>query len=149
MLSVPSTSSLPICLDLANECLWRGVQAIPLRPKTFAVLRYLLDHPGQLVTKAALLDAVWPAIAVGDGGLMVCMHELRRALGDNPKAPGISRPCPGAAIGSLGTSPSCTICPQCERNYRGRGSWESASLIWPRASTGVCSYEWTPVSPRS
>jgi predicted ATPase/DNA-binding winged helix-turn-helix (wHTH) protein len=87
MRSVPSTSSLPICLDLASECLWRGAQAIPLRPKTFAVLRYLLDHPGQLVTKATLLDAVWPDITIGDGGLMVCMHELRRALGDNPKAP--------------------------------------------------------------
>jgi DNA-binding response OmpR family regulator len=55
---VPSTSSLRLCLDFASECLWRGAQAIPLRPKTFAVLRYLLDHPGQLVTKAAILDAV-------------------------------------------------------------------------------------------
>jgi DNA-binding winged helix-turn-helix (wHTH) protein len=87
MRSVPSTPSLPVRLDLANECLWRGAQAIPLRPKTFAVLRYLLDHPGQLVTKTAILDAVWPDITVGDGGLMVCMHELRRALGDDPKAP--------------------------------------------------------------
>ncbi|HSF30639.1 MAG TPA: AAA family ATPase [Candidatus Tectomicrobia bacterium] len=84
---MPSTSFLPICLDLASECLWRGAQAIPLRPKTFAVLRYLLDHPGQLLTKTAILDAVWPGITIGDGGLMVCMHELRRALGDDPKAP--------------------------------------------------------------
>jgi predicted ATPase/DNA-binding winged helix-turn-helix (wHTH) protein len=87
MRSAPSSSSPPICLELASECLWRGAQAIPLRPKTFAVLRYLLDHPGQLVTKTALLDAVWPDITIGDGGLMVCMHELRRALGDDPKAP--------------------------------------------------------------
>jgi predicted ATPase len=58
-----------------------------LRPKTFAVLRYLLDRPDQLVTKTAILDAVWPGITIGDGGLMVCMHELRRALGDDPKAP--------------------------------------------------------------
>jgi DNA-binding winged helix-turn-helix (wHTH) protein len=87
MPSVPSTSSLPICLDLASECLWRGAQAIPLRPKTFAVLRYLLDHPGQLVTKTAILDIVWPDVTVGNSGLMVCMHELRRALEDDPKAP--------------------------------------------------------------
>jgi predicted ATPase/type II secretory pathway predicted ATPase ExeA len=40
-----------------------------------------------MVTKAAILDAVWPDITVGEGGLMVCMHELRRALGDDPKAP--------------------------------------------------------------
>jgi predicted ATPase len=87
MRSAPSSSSPPICLDLASECLWRGAQAIPLRPKTFAVLRYLLDHPGQLVTKTAILDIVWPDVTVGNSGLMVCMHELRRALEDDPKAP--------------------------------------------------------------
>jgi predicted ATPase/DNA-binding winged helix-turn-helix (wHTH) protein len=74
-------------LDLTNECLWCGARAIPLRPKTFAVLRYLAEHPGQLVTQEALLDAVWPNTAVGAGGLMVCIRELRRALGDDAKAP--------------------------------------------------------------
>src|SRR5262245_27993284 len=90
MSRVPSSlslTSLPVRLDLANKCLWHGTQAIPLRPKTFAVLRYLVEHPGQLVTKAALLDAVWSETTVSDGGLMVCLHELRRALGDDPKTP--------------------------------------------------------------
>ena len=32
---------------------------ISLRRKTFDVLLYLVDHAGQLVTKAALLDAIW------------------------------------------------------------------------------------------
>jgi predicted ATPase/DNA-binding winged helix-turn-helix (wHTH) protein len=74
-------------LDLTNVCLWRGAQQIPLRPKTFAVLRCLLAHRGQLVTKAALLDAVWPEITVNDVALMICIRELRQALGDDPKAP--------------------------------------------------------------
>ena len=42
---------MPFSLDLANECLWKGSQAIKLRPKAFAVLEYLLGRPGQLVTK--------------------------------------------------------------------------------------------------
>lgn len=74
-------------LDLANEFLWRGEHAILLRPKTFAVLRCLAERSGQLVTKAALCRAVWPDVAVDDGGLMVCIAELRRELGDDPKSP--------------------------------------------------------------
>jgi DNA-binding winged helix-turn-helix (wHTH) protein/predicted ATPase len=79
--------SSPICLDLANECLRQGMQVIPLRPKTFAVLRCLVEHAGQLVPKAALFDAVWPATAVSDNVLMVCIGELRHALRDDLKTP--------------------------------------------------------------
>src|SRR5438093_9709612 len=51
----------PFCLDLANECLWKGPQAIKLRPKAFAVLDYLVGRPAQLVTQEELCNAVWPA----------------------------------------------------------------------------------------
>ena len=77
----------PFSLDLANECLWRGSQAIKLRPKAFAVLNYLLGRPGQLITKEELLNAVWPETFVGDAVLKVVIRELREALGDDPKSP--------------------------------------------------------------
>ena len=60
---------------------------MPLRPKTFALLAYLVAHAGQVVTKEALLDAVWPETAVGDGVLKTGMNELRQALGETAKAP--------------------------------------------------------------
>jgi DNA-binding winged helix-turn-helix (wHTH) protein len=81
--SLPPAS--PICLDLANECLRYEAQTISLRPKTFAVLRCLIEHADQLVSKTALLEAVWPATVVSDGVLMVCIRELRQALGDDPR----------------------------------------------------------------
>jgi len=59
----------PFRLDLANASLWHAEQPVPLRPKTFAVLVYLVTHAGQLVTKDALFDAIWPETAVGDGVL--------------------------------------------------------------------------------
>jgi DNA-binding response OmpR family regulator len=59
-----SPSAVPVWLDLANERLWCGDQARVLRPKTFALLRYLAEHPGQLLTKAALLEALWPETTV-------------------------------------------------------------------------------------
>ncbi|HSB09874.1 MAG TPA: AAA family ATPase [Blastocatellia bacterium] len=77
----------PFWLDLANECLWRGSQAIKLRPKAFAVLAYLLGRPGQLVTKEELLNAVWPGTFIGEAVLKVAVRQLREALGDDPKSP--------------------------------------------------------------
>jgi len=77
----------PFWLDLANECLWRGSQAIKLRPKAFAVLHYLLERSGQLVTKEQLLNAVWPETFVTDAVLKVTIRQLRNVLGDDPNAP--------------------------------------------------------------
>jgi len=77
----------PFCLDLANECLWRGSQAIKLRPKAFALLHYLLERSGQLVTKEQLLNAVWPETFVSDAVLKVTIRQLRNALDDAPNSP--------------------------------------------------------------
>lgn len=77
----------PFRLDATNAQLWRGDQAINLRRKTFDVLLYLVDHPGRLVTKAALLDAVWAGVMVSDSMPATCVAELRRALGDEAKTP--------------------------------------------------------------
>jgi DNA-binding winged helix-turn-helix (wHTH) protein/tetratricopeptide (TPR) repeat protein len=74
-------------LDVRNACLLRGKQAIVLTPKALNVLRYLVEHAGQLVTKDDLWRAVWPGISVTDATLTVCLSEIRRALGDQPKAP--------------------------------------------------------------
>ena len=74
-------------LDVTNECLWQGLQSISLRPKAFAVLKHLVDRPGQLVTKQQLLEAVWPATFVSDAVLKDSVRQLREALGDDAAAP--------------------------------------------------------------
>ncbi len=79
----------PFRLDSVNQQLWRGEEEIVLRRKTFDVLCYLADHPSQLVTKAMLLDAVWPGIVVSDSMPATCVAELRRALGDDARTPHI------------------------------------------------------------
>src|SRR5262249_10088173 len=77
----------PFRLDPDNACLWRGTKAVRLTPKAFAVLQCLVERPGRLVTKDLLLESVWPATAVGDAVLKVCVREIRRALGDRVGAP--------------------------------------------------------------
>lgn len=69
-------------LDLVNQCLLRDAELVPLAPKPFALLCYLVANPGRLVTKDELLDAVWPDTYVGDAVLKVAIGKVRRALGD-------------------------------------------------------------------
>ena len=77
----------PFRLELGNERLWRENTQVVLRRKTFAVLQHLVERHGQLVTKAQVLEAVWPDTYVGEVALTICITELRKALGDAPKAP--------------------------------------------------------------
>jgi hypothetical protein len=51
----------PFCLDVTHGCLWRGEQPIALRPRSLAVLQYLVKPPARLVTKAELRRQVWRA----------------------------------------------------------------------------------------
>lgn len=74
-------------LDVDNECVWRDTQPLSLRPNTFAVLRYLVEHPGRLVSKDELLNALWSDVYVSDAVLRVCIRELREVLDDNPRTP--------------------------------------------------------------
>lgn len=72
----------PFRLDLRAGRLSRDGAPVPLRPKTYAVLAYLLAHHGALITKEALLDAVWGETAVTDDVVRISVRELRSALGD-------------------------------------------------------------------
>ena len=65
----------------------RGDSVVPLTPKLLDLLLHLLDHAGELVTKEALLDAIWPDANVTDNALTQAISELRQALGDDPSSP--------------------------------------------------------------
>jgi DNA-binding winged helix-turn-helix (wHTH) protein len=69
-------------LDLERGFLRRDETDVPLRPKAYDALAYLVARHGKLVTKAELIAAVWPATSVTDNSLSHCLLEIRRALGD-------------------------------------------------------------------
>jgi DNA-binding winged helix-turn-helix (wHTH) protein/tetratricopeptide (TPR) repeat protein len=77
----------PFSLDPANEQLWRGKQEVPLKPKTFSVLRYLAERPQRLISKQELLDALWGEVHVGDAVLKTHLREIRVALHDDVRSP--------------------------------------------------------------
>src|SRR6267154_6543395 len=73
-------------LDPANQCLWRRGDSeeearVALTPKAFDVLRYLVEHAGQLVNHNELLDDLWPRAYVQPEVLKHQVLELRKVLG--------------------------------------------------------------------
>ncbi|MGB7926060.1 MAG: winged helix-turn-helix domain-containing protein [Pyrinomonadaceae bacterium] len=70
-------------LDLSRGCLLRGVEEVKLRPKSFEVLRLLVENSDRLVSKAELMQTVWPDSFVTDDSLVQCLIEIRRALADD------------------------------------------------------------------
>jgi predicted ATPase len=74
-------------LDTRNECLWRDEEQVALPPRPFTVLRYLVEHPGRLITHDELLDALWPETYVQPQVLRTYMLELRKLLGDDAAEP--------------------------------------------------------------
>ena len=74
-------------LDEADARLTRDGKPIALAPKPFAVLCALTRTPQMLVTKNALLDAVWGHRFVTESVLKSAISEVRAALGDDPKQP--------------------------------------------------------------
>jgi DNA-binding response OmpR family regulator len=56
----------PFRVDATNEVLWRNAETIPLRPKSFALLRYLADH---LIAENPLSSQIEAVEAAGVGGI--------------------------------------------------------------------------------
>jgi class 3 adenylate cyclase/tetratricopeptide (TPR) repeat protein len=64
---------------------------VPLRPKAFEVLAYLLAHRERIISKAELLEHLWPGQFIGDATLNSCIKEVRRAIGDRGAMPRLLR----------------------------------------------------------
>src|SRR3984957_595191 len=79
----------PFRLDKVNQTLWRQTPGSPeeqvaLNPKAFALLHYLIENSGRLVTHEELLDAVWPDVHVQPEVIKSHILAIRTALGDTP-----------------------------------------------------------------
>src|SRR5215213_2143251 len=62
---------------------WKSGAAVPLEPKAFEVLLFLIQNRGRVVQKRELLDAVWRDTFVGENALTREIAQLRKALGED------------------------------------------------------------------
>jgi DNA-binding winged helix-turn-helix (wHTH) protein len=74
-------------LDADLCLLTRGLEVVPLPPKTFELLLELVRRAPGVVRRQELIDSVWPKELVNDEALTQRLMLLRRILGDDPKTP--------------------------------------------------------------
>ena len=75
-------------VDLAGHRLLRDGQALPIKPKAFELLAFLLRNPGQAFTRDQLLEHVWGYDYAGETRTVdVHVHWLRSTLEDDATAP--------------------------------------------------------------
>ena len=74
-------------LDTVSHCLWHGEDRVPLTPKAFDVLRYLVEHADRLVTQDEILGALWPETYVNPEVIKKYVLGIRKALGDRHEKP--------------------------------------------------------------
>ncbi|HUR97434.1 MAG TPA: winged helix-turn-helix domain-containing protein [Pyrinomonadaceae bacterium] len=74
-------------LNVEDHTLSRGGENIPITPKMFDLLLVLLQHPGRVLRKDFLLQAVWPDSFVEEGNITFNIRQLRKALNDDAQAP--------------------------------------------------------------
>lgn len=72
----------PFRFDVRDRTLVRDGQEIRLPPRALAILEYLLERPGRIVSKQDLIDAVWKDAFVSESSLTEAVGVLRQLLGD-------------------------------------------------------------------
>jgi DNA-binding response OmpR family regulator len=78
----------PVRVDLAGHRLLRDGQPVPLKPKAFELLAFLVQHPGQVFSREQLLDRVWGYAFAGETRTVdVHVHWLRQQIEERPSDP--------------------------------------------------------------
>ena len=77
----------PFAFDRDTEQLRREGVEVHLAPRAAAVLRELVERPGEAVSKDELLDGVWNGTPVTEDALIQAISLVRQALGDDPRNP--------------------------------------------------------------
>ena len=72
----------PFTLNLQRGCVQNGGVDLELRPKSFEVLRQLVENAGRLLLKDDLVRTVWPNVIVSDDSLAHCIRDIRKVLDD-------------------------------------------------------------------
>ena len=148
-------------LDEANARLLGNGKAVVLAPTPFNLLCALARQPATLLTKNALLDAVWGHQFVSESVLKTAISDLRTALGDNPREPRfietvsrrgyrfIARPAAAPPAPPLPTTvaaarlpPSPSFIGRADAVARLRQAWDQAcsgqrAVVWVAGEPGI------------
>src|ERR1700745_2831225 len=123
-------------VDERNFSATKAGEVLPLEPKVFKVLQFLLHHADRVVTKDELLEAVWNDCSVCESSLTRSVAVLRRLLGD-----GIHEPRYIATVPTVGYRFLCDV-KVAEDGFRGI---DAVDLPHLDGSNGFKPLEQTPI----
>jgi len=78
-------------LDTGARQLFQGAREVHLSPKAFELLKVLVENRPRALSKAELLDKIWPGVFVSDASLARSVSEIRDAIGDHSRSDGFVR----------------------------------------------------------
>lgn len=82
-MDAPQHTFGPFVLTPGRE-LRRDGHPVPLGPRALMMLETMLEAEGEIVTKAEMLERVWPGVTVEEGNITVQIAALRKELGSRP-----------------------------------------------------------------
>ncbi|MEW6298098.1 MAG: winged helix-turn-helix domain-containing protein, partial [Thermodesulfobacteriota bacterium] len=135
-------------LDVDNACLRQGQEQRPLRPKAFDLLCYLVERPGQLITREELFQALWPQTVIDEATLTGCIRAIRTALNDDAKQPRCIETIPRRGyrfIGKVVSSQSSVISPPPMPHPRAQlatGNWQLTTELVGRDAELAALHRW-------
>jgi DNA-binding winged helix-turn-helix (wHTH) protein len=93
-------------LDLDQRRLFKSGVEIRLQPKSFELLRVLVEARPKVLSKDDILEAVWPGTFVGENSLATVVRDLRNALSDDAQEPRYIRTAFGFGYGFIAEASS-------------------------------------------
>lgn len=73
--------------DLKAYKLYKNESFIDLSYKENLLMKFFMEHPQQVFTKQQLYENIWSETIIDDNAIMVYIHNLRKKIEDDPKAP--------------------------------------------------------------
>jgi adenylate cyclase len=89
-------------LDTGRRELRRGSELLPVEPKAFDLLLYLVEQRDRVVSKDDLIAAVWDGRVVSDSALTSCINAARTAIGDSGETQRLIKTLPRKGIRFVG-----------------------------------------------
>ena len=78
-----------------TNSLQRGDIRVELENRLVMLLLLFIDHQGEVLDKERIIKTIWSGKVVNDDSLAVAISHLRKALGDNSRAPAYIKTIPG------------------------------------------------------
>jgi adenylate cyclase len=90
-------------LDTDRRELYRGASPMPVEPKVFDLLEYVIRNRDRVVSKDDLIAAIWNGRIVSESALTTCINAARSAIGDNGETQRLIRTLPRKGIRFVGS----------------------------------------------